>query len=878
MTIQIRVEEVGAGNTYAPGSLSRCGEEVLLVSPRNGLAILQTDGSKAQHWATLDGDGTQFGSCAVKDYYSGLVFSSIDSNEHRAKVAVASVPEASKKLAFAIVDVGFAEDDAVQGLCIVQGVQPDQHGSVVVAVSASGCISILAARLEVRVGPPRVSLLRVIEKLPIPDKTDSCIWAESAADGLCLLSFAKETGPSGIAVAAIKFSTQATGEHSYENKASTRDVAEDSRPLSPVDALRGVAWEVLPIVTPEVGHSRRRDVLGCTIQPGVLIVLYTRGLLHTYQTRGARSVGQCGPSVERLKLALGREAIVANRRHSVVLEDGEGSALAGSPMDKKIAPSAALGGVISLGWGFALVLYDRVASVWDGIYGTGHGYVELPGAIHSFSAGNGNGCAALQTTTGSVYSLRVDVQDICRGPSLGMALQNQSACTAVVKHSSQADVLGSAPMLAQPVVGEILRSAADGGHDAASRLEKFFRAENKVENTRLQLSSRPSATPNASDLKRLIRQSTEGASTPAHPTLTSASRKQSPNAPVKKGVQSPEPGFLTATSQRFPSATLALAKLPTERTAATVVARCVYEVHRGDLSFVEPLIDMVASGVVSNDLVVLSLQDIAASGRSDDDDVSIPASLIAPLLKDGKCMNAVEAVMLRVADLSEKEVVRTIQRTLRMEKDDIKNLARQPKLRAGARDAKLFGRTPGQRVLGRCLSRSFEPAAFSEALRCMHIHDVILFLEYLRLVIGHIAIAQAIVIPPAHADSIRDSKGVDDRETQPVYRGERSWLDEPAWTDLPPIHAVTKIQGHCVDLASRLVDAHMPALIVDAVGSRVATRLLKVVRKHKLQAEALAPLEGMSRHFRQKRRLPTPGNEWRTFKQIRKLPAGAALR
>lgn len=413
-----------------------------------------------------------------------------------------------------------------------------------------------------------------------------------------------------------------------------------------------------------------------------------------------------------------------------------------------------VGGVASMGGKFLLAGFGRVVSVWDCVYGTGHGFVETTEDIVGVGRGAADGEGVVLLSDGSVFSVTMGLDDIAESLTLGVAIQRQSVCKSVLKDMEWKECM-NARLNSQPVAMSALHAAAEAGGESASQLlSQQIKQDEKEDFSRLK-QARDSSS-GASKLRGLMGLYVHG-SERERKELEALSK--TPKSGTKHGKHR-----------------AGLSRLPSERLSATVVARCLMEMNAGRSEFAIPLIDTLSTGVVGAEMVKAVMVGLTSSS-----DVPVTLSLTAGLFKTVETSYALEAVLMRVSDLPELDVVRAAQYAVRLREHaasessrclkiwkDVRALKRKLKSenrksgasaevedsRGGENDAVgvdamkkkgeadlLLARV--DRVLARCINYAMDSEPFCIALRRIPPRDVLGLLAYCEKVLVDYRIALA---------------------------------------------------------------------------------------------------------------------------------------
>eukprot|EP00177_Eucheuma_denticulatum_P007161 GFKZ01013019.1.p1 GENE.GFKZ01013019.1~~GFKZ01013019.1.p1 ORF type:complete len:855 (-),score=119.58 GFKZ01013019.1:1482-4046(-) len=507
------------------------------------------------------------------------------------------------------------------------------------------------------------------------------------------------------------------------------------------------------------------------------------------------------------------------------------------------------GGLLRFGKSYIAVGYGHYVSLWDVRYFVGHGLIRVRGTVASLSAGRHNAAALLCTDNGvhEVFSQNADVF----GPvTLGLAMTRKGLCEEIVTRIEP--VADTAPIRSQPVTVSATRTAAEAG----GRVERVFRSLMKaVDDAEQEIVGALLDREQAGTAEEVAQLTAE------YTTANNGVRRGNLGEDVDTG----------------------LARLPSERLAAVSVARCLHELHRGNGKFLVPLIDMLGTGVVSNEAVmaVLGLSDSWEMGE-ESDRLNL-LSIIDPLLSSHVYWNALEAVITQVSDLSEPDIVRVVQVVVRMthrefEREMEAQLERVNRQREDEnKEGSLLTRSTN--LLVKCVMASAARGRLVESLKQVPVADAIAILSRLEQVLKCRSIQelkQKTWVPAVpdfvqlgffHGNEFSDS----DLEK---YRGVGNWLDNDR-DSVVATNSSDELQG-CIAWIGHLIDAHLTNLVMDENGARLARKLLALVRKRRREYELLKSLLGVSWHLSEGK--PLPRCEDPLYKpQIVRVPLFASL-
>lgn len=565
-------------------------------------------------------------------------------------------------------------------------------------------------------------------------------------------------------------------------------------------------------------------LLGFVLEPHAAFLLYRGGVVHVLRPRsylpaehGHGLKAWFHTRVTSKKLTKVRRDCYAIPQQAIRLAPLQimGS---GSPPPTSVETC---GGVTSLGAGYVAIAYGRLVSVWDGMYGVGHGYVQMNENIEHLAAGDAPG-TALAASSKRLYHVepRLASGDQREALSLGLAVRRKGTCDPIVIEEEAPGQVS--PSRTQPVAVSAVKAAADAGGNASRAYNKFLRTEDGDELKRLRSVLSIWSTPTAEAVSDVIKMFTKDAGKDRRP--------------------------------------LRLSRLPSERIAAATVARCLYEIDGGRLEFLVPLIDMVGTGVVSSD-AVLAVLGVSDSWEMGPESRTVTlSSITAPLTASMDCSHALEAVIAKVSDLPESDVVHAAQVAIRMRRanidgpvderdDDKKETAEHLKKRA-----ELVKRA--DRLLLKCVTTCTDRTQLVMALRRMPPHDVTQMLDHFEQVLGAYdsAVLCALDEKAEHKQrsarvSSTDSATLKRSVAECIaYRGDRAWLDNRGkeGSEL----------AACIEWTSHILDAHMTTLVLDKEGRKLAKLLLVAVQKQRRLSESIAPMVGIGLHLQESQPLP----------------------
>lgn len=508
------------------------------------------------------------------------------------------------------------------------------------------------------------------------------------------------------------------------------------------------------------------------------------------------------------------------------------------------------GGIVGLKGGYVAVGFGHYLSVWDGVYNVGHGLLHTRESIETLFEGVSS-ARVFVACGSSLKELIIGNGKRIVSLSLGLTVKRKGTCDEII--SNMLLDSESAPLHAQPVTVGPIKAAAEAGGNTNRLFRRVMESENNEETHMVrQLLSR-SRTPSAESVSLLTKE------------YTSKLRK------VRRG-------------NFGKTSNLGLAKLPSERLAAVTVARCLYEIHNGNLKFLVPMIDMIGTGVVSSEA---SLAVIAVSDSWDMGPNSRPLSLtsiIDPLTVSDNYLNVIEAIVGRVADLPERDMVRIMQFAGRLCEVNTKKSARE----SGSMDETAQNNeiltavrlARSKRLLKSCMTCTADRFLVIPALKKVPFTDVIALLHLFEEILGTEQVGlqenEEEIIPdvPSKVRLGYFSEETFSEDSAIMYRGLRNWLDK----DL----AVRSGSGNrgqeqgCIEWTCHVVDAHLADLILDNSARELMDRLLETVRQKRKESELLKGIEGLMCHLVDMKAIPN--EEDSVYKMnVRLVPPFAAL-
>lgn len=586
-------------------------------------------------------------------------------------------------------------------------------------------------------------------------------------------------------------------------------------------------------------------VLGFVIEPFCGFILFGGGFVHvitphrnSHPQDGATLDAWFGckmPSSEEFSREI-KAPKYAFRLSEYALND-QSAAL---KVKSECSDGSSFGSIARLCNGYVAIGYGHYISIWDGLHGVGHGMVHTNGNIRALQ----EGVSITRVIAATEDSLQEVIADSSRSnpPSLGLAMKRRGACDAII---AGLEAVETAPIRFQPVTVGPLKAAADAGGNSESIFQRVLEAENGVEVKLVRKLLSRKATQTAEAVIALIREYTI-----------------SPNRKVRRG-------------NHGEASNLGLAKLPSERVAAVTVARCLFEIYYGDLKYLVPLIDMVGTGVVSAE-AVLSVLDVSDTWAINESEGGLSlTSIIEPLTSSDKCVHAIEAIVRRVTDLPEEDMVRLIQFATRLSCGYQTNGTGKVEDAEAGNIQKLM-RNPGHTMLRRCLQTRPDRMRVIESIKRVPFTDVIAILEQIegafRSSWGAVDTGSLTEVPP----EVRLGYFCEaeyDEEQATAYRGLRNWIDKESGEKE---NVQKEYARNCIEWACHFVDAHLSSLILDSSGRELAQRWLPTARQRRSELETLKGIQGLVFHITEGKGLPEENDPMHEVRLL-EVPGFAAM-
>lgn len=787
---------------------------------KEGEGDFRLDGPVCQ-WEKVQGEF--FGTCAVVDSRRGLVYASL---KDRRRFVTLQVPEKSKH---SLVDEGVKElelESPLFSLAVLPGASVLEHGDLVVAVSTTGELAMICAT-----GPVSEVEKRILDPLPV----DS-ILAVTCFQGDYLVVVGLRNRE--VVLFPIHFKA---GESFSTISVEQLDAMQLPKP--PKSVVRSKA-------------TCKSFILDFVFDEKYIAVLYAGGLVHILRPQhslnrsfdnGTRKLG-CWYE-DSVRGASKDTIIISKPDHIFQLSPGlaDDNALSMSKTRKGLQEDA--GAITVLDENYFAIGYGQYVSIWDSAYNVGHGLVQIDGRVAVVCPGRCRVKPLIGTDAG-LEELSVGDTDGSTPFSLGLAINRKGACDTIVTDLQRASE--AVPMRAQPVTVAATRIAAEAEGDAnrVFRLRLESLDEEEVVLVRKLLNRSETSLPEA--VAKLTKD------------YTTEFKK------VRRG-------------NRGKYSDMGLAKLPSERLAAVSVARCLYEIQDGNPKFLVPLIDMIGTGVVSSEAVLAVMGTSDSWSMGPDSEPLALLSIVDPLMTSGIFMNALEAVVARVADLPEPDIVRVVQFVVRLTHEEFSNdveMRKDPAVsQAGTGKSNRLAQATN--LLLKSVSSAVDRTRVIESLRQIPIADVIAMLNRFDDILNAAAATSEVKkrakIPQAPFSMrdgffFKDSAFFDEEEVA-KYRGVGDWLDNDE--DRNVLRRKSIVSG-CIEWTSHLIDAHLANLIMDETGQEVAARLLKTVRVRRGEFEVIKSLHGLTSHLIDGKPVPSRNDPLYTS-TVLEVPSYASL-
>lgn len=782
--------------------------------------------SPQSHQSTLEGPLARWSSYAAHNFTSCAVFDTTTQHVY------ASLQERNGFITFPLTAASdntswnnephhFLFKDKLFAFACLPSSRGDGDGDSVFAVSKTGQISFL------RVSEASICKQRLLNPLPLDD-----ILAVSTFEHDCLLVVG--TRGSQAFVCPI--------------------VLENEGPFESV-----IMTQLVPIRVPEPPTSaisaksaRGNILLGFYFDHNCAAFLYADGTVHILRSQSsAMKVGK--KCFGEWKYAHDNDVKAADQlvaaelvhvfRLCATLESNKPSLLASN--EKK--SDGYSGGIVPLGRDYVAIGYGQYVSIWDLTYFVGHGLIKMSSWVNDICRGPSDATVLIGSESG-MHEVSVGGADVLIPLTLGLAMTRNGTCEAIiVRKQSTKDAV---PLRSQPVTVTVTKTAAEAGRP----VEHLFRGVmNALDTEELRM------------VRALLsRELTGSAEAVARLTEEYTTHKKQ----VRRG-------------NRGERTDMGLAKLPSERLAAASVARCLYEIHHGNAKYLVPLIDMLGTGVVSNEavLTVIGLSDSWNMGPEKEQLNFL--SIVDSLLSSEVYCNALEAVVTRVSDLSEPDIVRVVQyinRVMRAEFDET-IYAEDEATENPNKDKMVTLFSRGTHLLVKCVTARGERKRLVESLRQIPVADVVSILNRLEQILVCLNTEELkSKTRTTHARrSVREgffSGNSFNEEDAKTYRGVGDWLDK----DDARYKAENKgaeIHG-CITWICHLIDAHLTNIIMDASARKLIKRLLRVVKVRQREYMMMKSLQGLSSHLTGQRPVPRLEDPFCSGKMI-EVPTFASL-
>ncbi|CAN8070022.1 unnamed protein product [Agarophyton chilense] len=573
--------------------------------------------------------------------------------------------------------------------------------------------------------------------------------------------------------------------------------------------------------------TRQTRIIDIALKSRSLCVLYEGGHLCFFELRpSAASVSPAANGLDFFSAPFQATPkspqLAAVMYHALVLRASQ------SPQaSPRAGDGGAPGGFVESVWrDFFVVGYGRFISVWDQQYVCGHGFALVDHDIRRICATPTDAGEATFVSDRGLHELSISNRTASGAVSLAMVLKRKALCDEVVERVTLG--MMKAPLQSHPLSIAPIKAAADADSDSTKRFQEYVSGEDDREDSIIRELLTKSKTPTAESVLSLISDCTNR----------------------DRGV-------------RHDSYNMGLKKLPSERLAAVSTARCLYELHCGQVKFLVPLVDMLGTGVVSSE-AVLAVADVSDSWDMGIDRESFRMnSIIDPLMSPLHYSYALEAVVRAVADLPEQDIVRVMRHAI--------HLADAAKIEEGNGDMLSTKRSHKQtahvrlerarRLFEVCLECCTDTDQMIRAVRRLPFSDIITFLNHFRTYLTSSTAVTAVEestrteLPKAlkalQFGAVEVAFGVDSAVS---FRGIRKWVDNERLTKRKRRAFLMK---GCISWACCTIDAHLSTLILDESGRKLAEQLLQAVKERRKESQGLKELQGLTGHLVNKKGVPS---------------------
>lgn len=595
------------------------------------------------------------------------------------------------------------------------------------------------------------------------------------------------------------------------------------------------------------------SVLGCTIQPQSIFILYESGDLHAIRCPNFIPAVHRG-NLNGWWLSQGTDP---HERNPAPLHSTTAifSLLSGLVTHRTKAKRGSVGGICALGDNYVVVAFARYSSVWDAAYHTDHGYVELSDVIQCVQSSAENGVVFLEAES-KVHALEFDLEASGGRLSLADALKRKGSCSKIVTANS--GPVKDTLLSAQPVSVSSLKTAANAGKNFSQLYEKHLSTAKTADEKRITRIVNRVITAKAVDLEKLN------------------------ESFVRKGET-------LLRGKHGESSELFLTMLPSEQLAAVTVARCLIEITQGNFKFVVPLIDMLGAGSVAFETV---MQELGPLGAEYGVKVQSLSSIAAYLCRI-ETMYALEAVVSAVPDLPESDIVRAAQfanriyeghnnqlDALQKQYGDVNRNSLPRSSRAQIeRSEELVKKARG--LILKCVVARTDKNSLIDSFRKVRQEDVKSMLMFFSEVIS--AFRTRCSDPLANASA--NVETTNDEQTRnaivkpktkaesAAYRGIENWLDSTPKSIERRTAEGEELKG-CIAWTGMLLDAHLSSLFLDVNCHPLLASLHSCVTEQRRYSDMATRLIGCFEHI--EAGLPVP--RFKPLYEVFKIELGSGGR
>lgn len=592
-------------------------------------------------------------------------------------------------------------------------------------------------------------------------------------------------------------------------------------------------------------------VLGFLMTESYCFILYSGGFVHIFTSNSLRLEKRRGTLVSWYDGKNGqsddKHVSIAEPSHAFRLSPGtaKDNSVVIADIWKDVKDDA--GDVADLGGGYVAIGYGQYVSIWDGIYKVGHAIQQITGRVTAICSQAESAKAVIATEEGFMQLHIEDPSPV----SLGLAVRRKGSCDAIVTRMLQS--ADQVPVHSQPVTVGVTKVAAEAG----STERVFGRLLKSLDDEEMKI------------VRALVNREV------CHSPEAVAKLTQRYTTEYKK----------VRRGNRGKSTDLGLSNLPSERLAAVSVARCLYEIHFGHARYVVPLIDMIGTGVVSCEAVLPVVEMSDSWQMGSEGETLVLRSIVDPLITSPTFLNALEAIVRRVADLPEADIVRIVQFAVRMiqasspSSDDEEAMTDGSESTASLLRSRHFAQASN--LLFSCVNASVDKRRVVEALRQVPLADVVRILGRFDHMLSAASFLSDLhglkKLPEVPLSVKRGFFGTAASNFDvTLYRGVGNWLDHE---NMGTMGAESDFldSGGFIQWSCHLIDAHLATLVMDKSGRELTTRLLQTVRRRKREFEVLKSLQGLTSHLLGNHPIPSSRDPLYSNTTI-EVPAYAALK